>query len=163
MKGRLDELDAANKELESFSYAVSHDLRAPLRTIDAFSKIINDEYADKLDAKGRDYLALINKGAARMNSLIEAILRLSRISLQKIERMDYDLSGLASGVIKDLRESDPARNVEVFIAEGLRAFIDPNLMKIALANLLDNAWKFTSKTEHARIEFGTIDHPFNLV
>jgi light-regulated signal transduction histidine kinase (bacteriophytochrome) len=93
-----------------------------------------------------------------MNALIEDILRLSLISRQKIERMDYDLSGLASAVLNSLREASPARNVEVVIAEGLRAVVDPNLMRIALANLLGNAWKFTTKTEHAHIEFGLIEN-----
>jgi len=152
-----NELAEANKELEAFSFSVSHDLRAPLRSVSGFSKIVYEDYADKLDTQGKDYLVRIKNGSDRMSQLIEDLLRLSHISRQKIERMDYDLSSLASAVINNLREADPARKVEVVIAERLRAVVDPNLMKIALTNLFNNAWKFTSKNENARIEFGAAE------
>ena len=151
---RNTKLEILNKELEAFAYSISHDLRAPLRSISGFSEIVYEDYADRLDARGKDYLVRIKNGSDRMSQLIEDLLRLSHISLQNIDRMDYDLSGLASAVINNLREADPERSVEVVIAERLRAVVDPNLMRIAFTNLLSNAWKFTSKIENARIEFG---------
>jgi PAS domain S-box-containing protein len=163
LKDRLAALDAANKELEAFSYSVSHDLRAPLRIISRFSTIVYEDYADKLDAQGKDYLARIKNGTDRMGRLIEDILRLSLIARQRLDRIDYDLSGLAASVMNSLREAAPARNLEVVIAEGLRAAVDPSLMRIALTNLFDNAWKFTAKAEHARIEFGAEEKDSNLV
>jgi light-regulated signal transduction histidine kinase (bacteriophytochrome) len=132
-------------------------LRAPLRFISGFSKIVYEDYADKLDAQGKDYLARIKTGSDRMSQLIDDLLRLSHISLQDVDLMDYDLSRLASDVMSSFREADPGRNVEVVITEGLRAVVDPNLMRIALTNLFNNAWKFTSKTENARIEFGAME------
>jgi PAS domain S-box-containing protein len=156
MDVRNTELATLNKELEAFAYSISHDLRAPLRHISGFSKILYEDYADKLDAQGGDYLARIKNGSDRMSQLIKDLLRLSHISRQQVELMDYDLSELASSVLNSLLQNDPARNVEVVIAKGLRAAIDPNLMRIAFTNLFDNAWKFTSKTEKARIEFGAV-------
>lgn len=163
MAARNQELESVNKELDAFNYSVSHDLRAPLRTVSGFSRIVYEDYADKLDAQGRDYLARIKNGSDRMSQLIEDLLRLSHISRQNIERMDYDLSTLAFTVVNNLHESAPARNVEVVVAEGLRAVVDPSLMKIALTNLLDNAWKFTSNTENARIEFGATEKDSKIV
>ncbi len=157
LKHQVSELDAVNKELYAFTYTVSHDLRAPLRHITGFSKMLYEDYPDKLDAQGKDYLARIKNGTDRMNQLIDDLLRLSRISLQDLDRMDYDLSKLASSVVNSFRDTASARSVEVVIAEGLRAFVDPNLMKIALTSLFNNAWKFTSKTENARIEFGATE------
>ncbi len=163
MAARNLELESVNKELDAFNYSVSHDLRAPLRTVSGFSKIIFEDYADKLDDQGRDYLARIKNGSDRMTHLIDDLLRLSHISRQNVERMDYDLSTLASAVVNSLREAAPVRNAEVVIAEGLRAVVDPNLMKIALTNLFDNAWKFTSKIENARIEFGVTEKDAKIV
>ncbi len=154
LKSQIAELDAANRELEAFTYSVSHDLRAPLRAVSRFSEIVFEGYADKLDTEGRDYLTRIMNGSDRMSQLIEDLLRLSRISRKDIDRMDCDLSSLASDVVATLRDTNPARNVDTIIAEGLRALVDPSLMKIALTNLFDNAWKFTSKTENVLIEFG---------
>jgi PAS domain S-box-containing protein len=154
---RNQELDSLNKELDAFVYSVSHDLRAPLRTMEGFAKIISQDYVDKLDSTGKDFLDRIRGASARMSRLIEELLRLSRISRQEAERIEYDLSAIASDVMTRLREEDKERNVEVHIAEGQRAFVDPGLMKVALSNLLGNAWKFTSKTEKARIEFGAMN------
>ena len=151
---QVAELNSLNKDLQAFTYTVSHDLRAPLRTISGFSKGLYEDYSDKLDAQGRDYLSRINRGSDKMNQLIVDFLWLSRISLHDLDRIDYDLSYLASVVVSGLRDAFSARNIEVVIAEGLRAVVDPNLMKVVLTNLLDNAWKFTSHTENARIEFG---------
>ncbi|HSA77607.1 MAG TPA: GAF domain-containing protein, partial [Nitrospirota bacterium] len=127
---RTQELAATNKELEAFTYSVSHDLRSPLNWVSGFSQILYENYADKLDAQGRDYLARIKNGSDRMSQLIDDLLRLSHISRQNVVRIDYDLSGLASTVVNSLRDATPARNVDVVIAEGLRAFVDPNLMNI---------------------------------
>ena len=157
------ELAATYKQLEAFSYSVSHDLQAPLRSVSGFSKILCEDYADKLDTQGKDYLVRIKNGSDRMSQLIEDLLRLSQIGSQKIERMDYDLSSLASAIVNSHREADPARNVEVIIAEGLRAVVDPNLMRIALTNLLGNAWKFTSKVENARVKFGATEKDAKIV
>jgi two-component system CheB/CheR fusion protein len=148
------ELAVVNEELESFIYSVSHDLRAPLRSISGFTKIVNEDYAELLDAKGKDYLSRIYKGTERMSKLIEDLLRLSRISKQDLVRTPVDLSSLASQSIAELRQAQPDRSVVADIEGGLTAAADQRLIVLALTNLLDNAWKFTSKTEHARIEFG---------
>lgn len=152
-----DELAAANKELEAFSYSVSHDLRAPLRTISGFIKILIEDYAERLDAVGRDYLTRVYNGSVKMNKLIEDLLYLSRISRQEVNRMGFNISNKASSLIANCRQASPERNVDVRIREDLAAFADPGLMDIVLANLFDNAWKFTSKTENARIEFGAFE------
>jgi light-regulated signal transduction histidine kinase (bacteriophytochrome) len=157
LRNRTEELEASNKELEAFIYSVSHDLRAPLRTMSGFSKILIEDFGSKLEDQPKDYLTRITNASVKMTELIDDLLRLSRISKQDMDRMDYDLSRLASSIATTLREQDPGRSVEVAIAEGLRASVDPNLMRVALANLIDNAWKFTSKAENARIEFGAFD------
>jgi signal transduction histidine kinase len=153
---RTSELEKVNRELEAFIYSVSHDLRAPLRSISGFGKWLMEDQAGKLDEQGRDYVRRMNLGADRMSQLIEDLLSLSRISRQEIERTRLDLSKIASLVVSDLRASDPSRSVEVIIAEGLSAYGDESLITIVLTNLLGNAWKFTSKTAEARIEFGTL-------
>lgn len=150
------ELEALNKELDAFVHSVSHDLRAPLRTVEGFAKIIAEDYANKLDEEGSRHLKRICKGADLMSRLIEDLLRLSQISRQNLNKMNCDLSSIVSSIIFGLQQATPARNVEVVIEEGLRADVDPDLMKIALSNLLANAWKFTSKTENPRIEFGAM-------
>ncbi|HTG00603.1 MAG TPA: PAS domain-containing protein [Nitrospirota bacterium] len=154
MAARNLELEAANKELESFTYSVSHDLRAPLRSLAGFSQIVIEDYADRLNAQGRDYLMRIQNSAEKMTALINDLLNLSRLSRQEMNLVDCDLSRLADNVVQGLRESAPGRNVEVVIGQGIHASADPNLMRVALTNLLDNAWKFTAKSEHAKIEFG---------
>jgi light-regulated signal transduction histidine kinase (bacteriophytochrome) len=156
VEARTSELEEANRELEAFIYSVSHDLRAPLRSISGFGKWLIEEQAGKLDEQGRDYLRRMNVGAARMRQLIEDLLSLSRISRQEIEKTKLDLSIIASLIVSDLRASDPSRNVEINIAEGLSAHGNESLITIVLTNLLGNAWKFTSKTANARIEFGTL-------
>lgn len=156
ISARNRELLRLNKELETFAYSVSHDLRAPLRIMEAFAKAMLEDYAEKLDEAGRNYLVRIRHSADQMSLLIEDLLELSRISRQELSKMNYDLSYLASSIIWGLQEGDPMRNSEIVIAEGMRADVDPNLMRIALTNLLANAWKFTSKTEKTRIEFGAM-------
>ncbi len=149
-------LKMLNEELESFIYSVSHDLRAPLRSIGGFAGILIKGYAGNLDDKGLDYLVRIHRGTGKMAQIIDDLLRLSRISQQTLERTDVDLSRIASSVVTELHEADPGRSIEINIEAGLTAFVDPRLMEIALSNLLGNAWKFTSKTEDARIEFGAV-------
>ena len=155
----LQELERKNKELESFSYSVSHDLRTPLRSIDGFSQALLDNYADKLDAKGEEYLRRVRTAAQRMGHLMDALLELSRISMSDLKHDLIDLSSLAKGIISELRSRDPERKVDVHVQEGLQAEADERLMQIVLENLFGNAWKFTSKAEDARIEFGKMNSP----
>jgi two-component system CheB/CheR fusion protein len=156
LKRKISELETVNKELEAFIYSVSHDLRAPLRSVSEFSRIVAAKYADRLDEKGKDYLGRVRGGAEKMNQLVEALLHLSRISRQPFERTEVDMSKAALAIVSELRVAEAARDVEVDIQEGLTAFVDPSLFNIVLSNLIGNAWKFTSKTEHARIEVGAL-------
>ncbi len=151
------ELEAANRELEAFSYAVSHDLRAPLRSIDGFSQALLEDYGDTLDASGQDYLRRVRAATQRMGELIDDLLELARVTRAELRREPVDLSDLARGIVERLREAEPARQVELAIANGLASEGDPRLLRIALENLLGNAWKFTGGRPDARIEFGSSD------
>jgi signal transduction histidine kinase len=151
---RTLQLEAANKELEAFSYSVSHDLRAPLRSIDGFSQALFEDYADKLDAQGRDDLQRVRGASQRMAQLIDDLLELSRVTRGQINRQTVDLSALARTIAAELHNSEPEREVEFAVAEGLSASCDPRLLRIVLENLLRNAWKFTGNHQRARIEFG---------
>jgi len=153
---RTVQLATANKELEAFSYSVSHDLRAPLRAVDGFSYALLQDYAKRLDDEGQDYLKRIRAAAKRMGQLIDDMLTLSRISRATLRKESVDVSALARSVLTELEEAEPQRQVDVQIAENLHAEADPNLLRIALENLLGNAWKFTSKTPQAKIEFGQV-------
>ncbi|MHB8844468.1 MAG: chemotaxis protein CheB [Nitrospirota bacterium] len=148
------ELAATNKELEAFSYSVSHDLKAALQNIAGSGQILRKDYSDKLDEKGNKYLNHVVRGAARMNQVIDALLHLAQLSRRTLNKQHIDMSALAGSVAAELRESHPDRQVTIDIQEGLAAIADGQLIKVALSNLLGNAWKFTSRTEHARIEFG---------
>lgn len=148
------ELEGTNRELESFIYSISHDLRAPLRSISSFASFLGKEYSDRLDDRARDYLGRISAGSAKMSRLIEDMLHLSKVSRQEVSREVVDLSSLACAAVSDLREAEPDRKVEVVIRDGLTALADPRLMGMVFFNLLGNAWKFTAKTENARIELG---------
>jgi PAS domain S-box-containing protein len=154
---RTSELEIANQELESFSYSVSHDLRAPLRGMDGFSQTLLDDYSDKLDAQGKDYLNKIRSSSQLMAKLISDILTISRITRAKLERAPVDLSGLAEEVKDELTRHQPERQVEIRIVPGLEAMGDRNLLKLVLQNLLENACKFTRGTEPALVEFGVKD------
>ena len=156
VKDRTAALDAANKELEAFSYSVSHDLRAPLRAIDGFSRIVQEDYAAKLDDEGRDSLARIRAAAQRMAQLIDDLLKLSPMTRADLNRQPVDLSALARDVTAELRQRDPDRAVDLVVADGLTAYGDPRLLRVVLENLLGNAWKFTERRERARIEFGVV-------
>jgi two-component system, NtrC family, sensor kinase len=151
----VDELKSKNIELEAFSYSVSHDLRAPLRSIDGFSKLLLDGYADKVDAKGQDYLHLVRESAQRMGELIDDLLLLSRVGRAGLSRDQIDLSEIARGVSEELKKKDPDRHIEWCIEDQLLVEADSGLMRVAFDNLLGNAWKFTSKVSAPRIEVGT--------
>ncbi|MEE9247185.1 MAG: ATP-binding protein [Dehalococcoidia bacterium] len=148
------QLAAANKELEAFSYSVSHDLRTPLRGIDGFSQALMEDYPDRLDDQGKDYLQRVRSGAQRMGVLIDDMLRLSRVTRSEIKREVVDLSALAQSIAAELQETQPERQVEFVIAQGLSASGDAHLLRLLLENLLGNAWKFTGTHPQARIEFG---------
>jgi len=153
-KAYAAQLEASNKELEAFSYSVSHDLRAPLRSIDGFSQATLEDYGDRLDAQGKDYLRRIRAGSQRMGQLIDDLLALSRLTRQEMRRQPADLSAMAKAIAGDLREAHPERRVDFVIAEEAVAQGDRRLLRVVLENLLGNAWKFTGKHPHASIEFG---------
>lgn len=146
------QLRAANQELEAFAYSVSHDLRAPLRSIDGFSQVVLAKYGPQLDAGGQHYLERIRAGSQRMAQLIDDLLRLSRLTRTPLARQAVDLSALASEVIEELRQGHPERIVQVEIAAGLPTEADPRLLRVVLENLLGNAWKFTTAQPAPRIE-----------
>jgi DNA-binding response OmpR family regulator len=150
----LQELENKNSELEAFSYSVSHDLRAPLRSIDGFSKLLLEDHADKLDARGQDYLLRVRESAQRMGELIDDLLLLSRVGRADLRRDRVDLSGIARAVAEQLKRKDPSRQVAVCIEDQLVVEADSGLMRVAFENLLGNAWKFTAKVLEARIDVG---------
>ncbi len=149
-----NDLKAVNQELEAFSYSVSHDLRAPLRAIDGFSQILLKEHAGQLDEKGLDRLGRVRRGAQRMGELIDDLLKLSRVTRAELKVQRVDLGGLATEVVEALRKQEPERSVTLDIAPNLEAEADAKLLRIALDNLLGNAWKFTARRQAARIEVG---------
>ncbi|MBX3647422.1 MAG: PAS domain S-box protein [Rhodocyclaceae bacterium] len=151
---RTAELQSANKELESFAYSISHDLRAPLRGIDGFSHLLAEEYGERLDAQGKSYLERVRAAAQRMGHLIDDILELSRVSRHSMRRSQVDLSRLAGEILDELRQGAPARAPTVSIAEGCTAFGDPQLLRVLMQNLLENAWKYSSREAAPTIEFG---------
>jgi len=153
------ELEGANKELEAFSYSVSHDLRAPLRTIDGFSQILQEDYEDVLDDEGLDYLGRVRAASGHMATLIDDLLDLSRVGRRPLRRESVDLSSLAAEIVGDFRAAQPERKVEFVAEEGIKAWGDVSLLKAALENLLGNAWKFTAREPEARIEFGADRDP----
>jgi light-regulated signal transduction histidine kinase (bacteriophytochrome) len=150
----VEKLESKNKELEAFSYSVSHDLRAPLRSIDGFSRALLDEYADKLDTTGQHYLDRVRAAARRMGELIDDLLQLSRVGRADLQRKRVDLSALAGTIAADLQRSGPERHVRILITDGLVADVDRGLMQIVLENLIGNAWKFTAATSDGVIHFG---------
>ena len=154
---RTAQLHEANRELEAFAYSVSHDLRAPLRSIDGFGQILLREYAGKIiDETGERYIQKMSAAAVRMANLIQDLLSLSRISRAELTKQRVNISEVAQLVMADLRSQSPERNVEVRIEDHLIVEADPRLVRVALDNLLGNAWKFTGKEPHPRIEFGAV-------
>jgi signal transduction histidine kinase len=148
------DLQHKNQELESFSYAVSHDLRAPLRRIEAFSRAVLETQGERLDPDGRRFVDRIQEASRQMSQLIDDVLRLSKVSRAELRQQEVDLSGLAGAILERLRESEPERVVEAKVRPGVTVTGDGRLLRIALANLLENAWKFTAREPCGRIEFG---------
>ena len=151
---RTTQLAAANRELEAFSYSVSHDLRAPLRTIEGFSRIISTRYAENLDEAGRDYLKRIARATSRMGELIDDMLKLSQISRAEVNRRSVNLTEMAREVYAELEMPERDEPISFDVMEGLSIEADPRLLRIILENLIGNACKFTKKTSNARIEIG---------
>jgi PAS domain S-box-containing protein len=150
---RTAQLESTNRELEAFSYSVSHDLRAPLRSIDGFSQALYDDYYDKLDEPARHHLKRVLSATQRMGDLMDALLQLSRLTRGELRRRRVDLSLLAEGISEELHKQDEKRRVKFIIQKGMIAHVDDRLIQAALVNLLDNAWKFTADREEAIIEF----------
>lgn len=160
-KAAVDELDwarqaaeSASRELEAFAYSVSHDLRAPLRAIDGFSLILLEDYGDRLEPEAREHLARVRAASQKMASLIDDLLRLSRVSRGELTRQPVDLSALAREVGDALAQGEPGRRTRIEIEPGLAAHADEALLRVALTNLLGNAWKFTGGREPGLVRFG---------
>ncbi|WP_332675272.1 sensor histidine kinase [Aromatoleum sp.] len=151
VKLRTTELEASNRELEAFSYSVSHDLRAPLRAIEGFATILEDELSDRLDDEARGHILRIRKASQRMAQTIDDLLKLAQLTRQPLHAETFDMSDLAGQILDELRATDPDRKVALDIASGLVVTADRNLMQVALENLLGNAWKFTSGRDQTRI------------
>ncbi len=154
VRQRTAQLEAVNKELEAFSYSVSHDLRAPLNTIDGFSQLMERMGVDKVGEKGRHYLSRIRAGTRQMGELIEGLLSLAKLARDPLQSETVDLAAIASRVAQACREREPDRQVQMHIQEDLRADGDPLLLSVVMDNLLGNAWKFTSQQVEARIDVG---------
>ncbi|MDI6104230.1 PAS domain-containing protein [Actinoplanes sp. NEAU-A12] len=155
---RTAELEASTKELDAFAYSVSHDLRAPLRSLHGFSDALLEDYGDVLDDVGKDYLHRLQRNVGRMGRMIDDLLNLSRATRAELERCEVDLSAMSQDVVADLRAVDPDRSVTLIVPDGLTAEADPHLLRLALQNLLANAWKFTGKRAEAIIEVGRAVH-----
>jgi PAS domain S-box-containing protein len=156
---RTAQLEAANKELEAFSYSVSHDLRAPLRGIDGFSQALLEDYADSLDGQAQHYLQRVRAASQRMAQLIDDLLMLSRLSRSEMRLESVDLSALAQSITAELHQLEPEREVKFLIAHDVTVQADKQLIRVVLENLLRNAWKFTAKHKVAHIEFGVSSQP----
>ncbi|MDJ0765794.1 MAG: ATP-binding protein [Myxococcota bacterium] len=154
LEQRTAQLEAANDEIEAFAYSVSHDLRAPLRAIDGFSEALLEDYADSLDEGGKDYLHRVRKGAQHMGRLIDDLLKLSHITRAEMQIEPVDLSALAKEIVQELESTDADRRIECLIESNIPANGDPILLRVALENLLANAWKFTHQRDVAKIQFG---------
>ncbi|MDZ4131783.1 MAG: PAS domain S-box protein, partial [Dethiobacteria bacterium] len=154
VKERTIELEAVNKELESFAYSVSHDLRAPLRALDGFSANLQSKYEDILDDQGRHYLNRIHKAALYMSDLIDDLLKLSRVTRTEFNKQQVDLSKLAAEILTALQDTEPQRKASIKIVPGLSALGDFHLLQLVMENLLGNAWKFSANEKETRIEVG---------
>jgi light-regulated signal transduction histidine kinase (bacteriophytochrome) len=159
VRERTAQLEAANKELEAFAYSVSHDLRAPLRSVRGFSEVLLERYSDRLDAAGKEFLNRICQSSAHMDRLIEDLLKFSRISRAELHRQPVDLSSMVQNLCDDLAKADPQRDVKFAVESGITVSGDERLLRIAMDNLVRNAWKFSGKKESARIEFGSVQAP----
>ena len=153
---RTADLALANKNLEAFSYSVSHDLRAPLRALSGYSEALLEDYSDHLDETGRGYAERIQAASERMARLIDDLLQLARVSRSQMHIRPVDLSGEVAAVVKEFQSADPGRQIEISIQDGVQASADRGLIRTVLQNLIENAWKFTSREEHPTIEFGSM-------
>lgn len=160
---RTNALAAANRELESFSYSVSHDLKAPLRSIDGFSQILAEDYADRLDEAGQDYLARIRRGVKNMANLTDSLLALAKVGRAECRVESFDFSALVSGTVEEQMIAHPGRKVQVTVQPGMNMCADVALMRIVMQNLLDNAWKYTGKATQPVVEIGTFSVQGNQV
>jgi light-regulated signal transduction histidine kinase (bacteriophytochrome) len=160
---RTKELALANKELEAFSYSVSHDLKAPLRTIEGFSLALEEDYGHQLDETALHYLSRVRAGSEKMSQLISNLLQLSRVTRLELNKQAIDLSSLADKILNDLQDDDSHRDVQIDIHKGLHATGDPVLIEILLDNLISNAWKYSQKVPTAIIEIGSHSHLGNIV
>jgi hypothetical protein len=156
---RTADLAQANRELEAFSYSASHDLRAPLRAMAGFAEVLHEDYGQRLDDAGRDYLERIRKAAIRMGQLIDDLLELARVSRAEINKSPTNLSGLARDILEEVTAANPGSKVKAIVQEGLAATADPILLRVALQNLLENAWKYSSRRADAEIAFGVRNMP----
>lgn len=159
VKERTAQLEIANKELEAFSYSVSHDLRAPLRSIDGFSLALLERYGEQLDDKGKHYLQRVRNASQRMGELIDDLLLLARVTRSEMQCQTVNLSEIVQAIAQDLQQAQTERIVKFIVAPQVTAQGDPRLLKIVFENLLNNAWKFTSKKSDPIIEFGTLSQP----
>ena len=158
LKQRTIDLEASNKELESFSYSVSHDLRAPLRSITGFSNVLLEDYSDELDNEGKSYLKKISDSGELMGQLMDDLQKLSRVIRSDLNKENLDLSDMARKIVDEFRKDEPQRKVKVTIAPNMNAVGGKNLLNLVLQNLLGNAWKYSSKTAEPQIEMGTVEH-----
>lgn len=154
LNDQTTENEALNKELEHFSHTISHDLSAPLRAIEGFSRALTEDYYGKMDAEGRDYLERIQRNTRQMGEMIEALLKLSRVSATKLSPQKVDLSAIAAEIIAKLQENCPQRQINARIEPNLQVMGDAKLLRTAIENLLENAWKFTSTRAISELEFG---------
>jgi PAS domain S-box-containing protein len=157
VRERTAELEASTRELDAFAYSVSHDLRAPLRSLDGFSQVLLEDYYDKLDDEGREYLRRVQSTVVRMAQMIDDLLDLSRATRTELQREPIDLTAIAQEMVAELRTAEPDRPVTVIIGERLTGSGDPHLIRLVLQNLLGNAWKFTAHREDATIELAELD------
>ncbi|WP_169789823.1 sensor histidine kinase [Actinoplanes subtropicus] len=152
VRNRTAELEASNKELDAFAYTVSHDLRAPLRSLHGYSQALLDDYTDQLDEDGREYLGRLQANVARMGHMIDDLLNLSRSTRVELVRSDVDLGAIAHEIAEELATADPHRQVKVIVHDGLRTHADPDLLLLLLRNLMANAWKFTGRNAEPVVE-----------
>ena len=157
VQSRTQELELANQELAAFSYSVSHDLRAPLRSIDGFSQALLEDYGAHLDEEGQGYLERLRANALRMGELIDAMLMLSRVTRTDLHQASVDLSALALNITGKLQEAEPDRSITLDIEPGMLAYGDPALLDALLVNLFSNAWKYTGNVAHPHIKFSTTE------
>jgi two-component system sensor histidine kinase/response regulator len=157
VEDRTRQLTDANKELEAFAHSISHDLRGPLRAINNFAHLLGEECREQMNERARGYLHRVLSSAARMEQLIEDLMRLSRVNGADLRRTTINVSRMVASIIAELQSRDPERHVETTIGEDLFAQADPQLLRIALENLIGNAWKFTRNAPEPRIEFGVSD------